>query len=643
MRNILTVNDLSVRYPDSEALVLSQISFSVKQGESLLLMGASGCGKSTLAYAIAGLIPRAVEAEMSGTIVINGTDISTLAPGEACQQVALVFQDPEAQFCMLNVEDEIAFGLENIGLPADEMDERIARALEDTGLTSQRHTLIHRLSGGMKQRLAIACALALRPSMIILDEPTANLDPAATDDFFTLLGQLIETRAHTLILVEHKLEKPAALIDRVMVIDHSEIVAEGSPREIFETQRKLLDNMGVWQPYASEIAGKLSEEGYHLSPHPLILDELVSSAKKDPAVLEAVVQLVIRERKSGRPDDSFDTARTDEAADAGGTNFTGCAEDAGGDGQTAGKAIRPDAAGMSDTDRCEEKCDDDKHTAISFRNVSFSYKTPFSSVSVIRDLNWQVPKGRFVALLGENGAGKSTLARLALGLLKPSKGDISLFGKSVKNLSGDAYSQKVGLVFQNPEHQFITDTVWEEIAYSLKVSKVPGSMIPKRVKDLLTEFSLADKAHMNPFTLSQGEKRRLSVASMLTTSQQLLILDEPSFGQDFHNTYQLMNLVKARQLEGCTVIMITHDMRLVWEYATDVALLNRSSLTYSGDVLDLFRQKNLLDESSLKQPLAWQLLQRLSAESHLRAHIGQPVRKSVSACQSAQKAGDNHV
>ncbi len=601
MKNILTINDLSVKYPDSEELVLSQISFSVKQGEALLLMGASGCGKSTLAYAIAGLFPRAIEADMTGTIVINGTDISTLAPGEACQQVALVFQDPEAQFCMLTVEDEIAFGLENIGLPIHEMDERIERALRDTGLTDQRHALIHRLSGGMKQKLAIACALALKPSLLILDEPTANLDPAATDDFFTLLEQLIETRAHTLILVEHKLERPAALMDRVMVIDHAKIAAEGSPRDIFETQKNLLDEMGVWQPYASEIAGKLSETGLHLSPHPLVLKELVSSAKQDSSVSEAVTQLIISERKSDIAEKSFDTAKMDEAAE------------------------------------------NDKQSAIWFQNVSFSYKTPFSSVSVIRDLSWQVRKGRFVALLGQNGAGKSTLARLALGLLKPSNGKISLFGQSVKNLSGEAYSQKAGMVFQNPEHQFITDTVWEEIAYSLKLSKVPGSMIPKRVKDLLTEFSLANKAHMNPFALSQGEKRRLSVASMLTTSQQLLILDEPSFGQDYHNTYQLMNLVKARQLEGCTVIMITHDMRLVWEYATDVALLSSSSLAFSGDVLDLFRQKDLLAESSLKQPLAWQVLRSLCAESHVRSRIRQSFQNALSECQPAQKTGGSHV
>lgn len=566
MKNILAVNNLSIQYPYTDKPTLSQLSFTMVQGEALLIVGASGCGKSSLALAIAGLFPRAIEADQSGTIHLNGTDIGKFAPGETCQQVGLVFQDPEAQFCMLTVEDEIAFGLENIGLPRDSISVRIEEALEMVGLTKYRNAQIHRLSGGMKQRVALACVLALHPSLLILDEPTANLDPAATDDFFQLLEQLMVTKQHTIILIEHKLEKAATLVDRVMVIDEGRIIADGSPRSVFASQNQLLLDIGVWQPYASEIAGNLKEDGVEIVPHPLTVAELLDCNPINSQKNNALYELLKYKWKCN---------------------------------------IVP--------------MDSNALPAVSFDHVSFGYKTLFNEISVLEDIQWQIQPGSFVALLGQNGAGKSTLARLALGLLKPAKGNIFLFGENIKALSRHCLAQTAGLVFQNPEHQFITDSVWEEIAYSLKLTNMPRPEIPHHVDQLLAEFSLIDKADANPFTLSQGEKRRLSVASMLAADQQLLILDEPSFGQDYTNTYKLMNLVKKRQLAGCTIIMITHDMRLVWEYATEVALLSHKKLSYSGPVQGLFMQRHLLEDNSLKQPLALTILEELQSGQRVGA------------------------
>lgn len=565
MKNILKVHNLSIQYPYMEHPILSEVSFDIEKGEALLIVGASGCGKSSLALAIAGLIPRSIEAEQGGRIYLEDKDIAELSPGEVCQQVGLVFQDPEAQFCMLTVEDEIAFGLENAGLSSAFMDERIEEALEMVDLTAYRKTHTHRLSGGMKQRVALACALALHSPVLILDEPTANLDPAATEDFFQLLESLIATRQHTILLVEHKLEKAAALMDRVLVIDGGKVIADDSPRHVFSRQSKRLMDIGVWQPYASEIAGKLKKEGIDMTPYPLTVTELLDDVEKDEAKSNELLQQVAY-RGGERP--------------ASAVAF-------------AGEETPP---------------------AIHFQQVSFRYKTPFQEVPVFDNLQWQVQRGSFVALLGENGIGKSTLARLSLGLLKPSTGSISLFGKATKSLSRRKVAEIAGLVFQNPEHQFITDSVWEEIAYSLKMANIPGVQIPHRVEEILTEFSLMEKAEANPFTLSQGEKRRLSVASMLATDQQLLVLDEPSFGQDYNNTYKLMNLIKNRQQQGCTVVMITHDMRLVWEYATEVALLSEGKMIYAGATQGLFRQHTLLEDCSLKKPLPLTILEKLESQ-----------------------------
>lgn len=564
MKNILRIHNLSIQYPYTDQPTLFQISFSIAQGESLLIVGASGCGKSSLALAIAGLFPRSIEADQTGSIYLKDKDVGDLAPGEVCQQVGLVFQDPEAQFCMLTVEDEIAFGLENAGVSPDIMDSRIEEALEMVNLTEHRHNHTHRLSGGMKQRVALACALAMHPPILILDEPTANLDPAATEDFFQLLETLVAKKQYTILLIEHKLEKAATLMDRVLVMDQGKVIADAPPRHVFSKQSQLLMDIGVWQPYASELAGILKQDGITMTPYPLTVPELIMDGEKHEGKRKALLEQVAYRKDSS-------VAATEEGS----------------------------------------------LPAIDCQQVSFRYKTPFQEVPVLEDLQWRVEPGSFVALLGENGIGKSTLARLTLGLIKPTAGSISLFGKKTKALSRRKIAEMAGLVFQNPEHQFITDSVWEEIAYSLKLAKVPGSEIMPRVEELLTEFSLEKKGDANPFTLSQGEKRRLSVASMLATDQQLLLLDEPSFGQDYTNTYKLMNLIKQRQVKGCTVVMITHDMRLVWEYATEVALLSEGKILYAGTPQGLFSQQPLLEACALKPPLALTILEKLQSKEEV--------------------------
>lgn len=525
------------------------------------MIGASGCGKSSLALAISGLIPRAIEAEQSGTVLLNGIDIQTLAPGEACQTVGLVFQDPESQFCMLTVEDEIAFGLENAQISRGEICKRIDEALDMVQLGGYQNALIHRLSGGMKQRVALACVLALKPALLILDEPTANLDPAATEDFFTLLAQLAKSKDHTIIVIEHKLEHMASFVDRVLVLDQGAAVADGAPQNIFKQQSQFLKSLGIWQPYASELAGEARKLGHEINPYPLTVKDLTATARKNPSARSCIEKIIKGSRViySERQTRSFESP------------------------------------------------------ALQLEKVSFSYKTPFQRSEVLKEIHWQVEPGSFVALLGANGAGKSTLSKLALGLLKPDQGKISLFGKDVSRLPQRELTQLAGLVFQNPEHQFITDSVWEELAFSLKLANKSNSEIVEITDHVLEEFSLTHKADANPFTLSQGEKRRLSVASMLAIDQKLLILDEPSFGQDYTNTYKLMNLVQQRQQAGCTIIVSTHDLRLVWEYATEVVLLSEQKIGFSGSVVDLFQRDALLAKTALRQPPALQILREFDS------------------------------
>lgn len=563
MATLLSVRDLRVVYPLADEPALDGVSFQLRPGERLLVVGASGSGKSTLLLAVAGLIPRAVEASLSGTVEIEGQSVSEMAPGRAAQRVGVVFQDPESQFCTLTVEDEVVFGLENARVPRAEMDRRIDEALRAVGLEDVRRNRLDRLSGGQKQKLALACALALKPPLLALDEPTANLDPRATRAFFELLARLDRERGPAVLLVEHKLEHAASLVDRVLVLDRGRVVADEGARSFFARPRDQLQRLGVWQPFASELAHHVATIR-PLAPHPLTTAELLRQAA-DPPVAKAVAAAVRATRR-------------------------------------AQPARRETPAGAA--------------PALAFRGVTFSYATPAGPVPVLRGVDWEVRRGDFVALVGPNGAGKTTLAQVALGLLRPDGGAVELFGEPVARLPRRRVARLAGLVFQNPEHQFVTDTVAEEIAYSLRVAGGEGDVDEQRVKALLQEFALEHVASAHPFTLSQGEKRRLSVAAMVAAGQELLILDEPTFGQDAANAQRIMDHLRARWQAGCTIVMITHDMRLVWEHAATVAVLLDGRVAFAGPPDELFFcQPELLERAGLEPPPAVSLLAALAHAS----------------------------
>lgn len=574
MQPRLAVRDLRVTYPFAERPALTGVSFDVASGECLLVVGSSGSGKSSLALALAGLIPRAVEAELSGSVRVGGREIAKMRAGEAALSVGVVFQDPEAQFSMLTVEDEIAFGLENLSCPRKEMDVRIDKALAAVDLVGWRKKRLDRLSGGMKQRVALACVLAMEPPVIVFDEPTANLDPQATADFFSLLGNLVAQRQHSVLLVEHKLEAAAHLADRVLVLSAGQIVALAAPQDVFSTQGPRLQEMGVWQPYASEVAQRLAETGIQLSPHPLRISQLAAATCGSAAHRRSTLRVI----------DAMRVAQT-------------VVESA----PTSQEALRQESE------------------ALAFTHVSYDYPTASGAALGVKEVDWQIHQGRFVAVVGPNGAGKSTLSRLALGLLTPSNGEIRLFGRPLPAYSRKEIARCAGLVFQNPEHQFLTDTVWDELALSLRAAGMAEPEDPDRLQALLHEFGLAGRAAANPFTLSQGEKRRLSVACMLAADQRLLILDEPTFGQDRINAYRIMDRIAARHRAGCTVVMITHDMRMVWEFAQEVAVVCAGRLVVSGTVDSIFEDEGLLARAGLELPLPLQLKAQLRMEQEVGA------------------------
>jgi energy-coupling factor transport system ATP-binding protein len=411
------------------------------------LLGASGAGKSTLLQALAGLLDRSGGGEEEGELRVNG-------------DAGLVLQDPETQLVMARAGDDVAFGLENRCVPTAEIWPRVHRALGDVGFPYSEDRATAALSGGEKQRLAIAGILALRPRVLLLDEPTSNLDPDGARAIREVLARIAERREVTMVVVEHRVALVVPLIDRVIVVEAGGgIVADGSPDAVFAREGGHLRELGVWVP--------------------------------------------------GDPPAAAPRRMT-----------------------TGGEAIVA-------------------------RDLTFLY--PRSDVNALDGVSATVRRGGALAITGPNGSGKSTLAMVLAGLLRPRSGVVRAFGDEPSRLRPRALVRRIGTVFQDPEHQFVAAHVEDELRVGPRAIDLPREEIERRVRDLLERLDLAELAAANPFTLSGGEKRRLSVGTALATSPGALILDEPTFGQDRRTFAELLALLAEYRDGGGAIAFASHD------------------------------------------------------------------------------------
>lgn len=553
----IRVNALHFRYADSPKPVLNGIDMEIQPGETVLLLGPSGCGKSTLALCLNGLIPDEIPGDFSGEVWI-GPHITSRTPSHQLrQQVGIVFQDPETQLVMPRVDEEVAFGLENLAIPEETMRARVGEVLRQVGLVEKARAWVETLSGGQKQRLALASVLAMRPAVLILDEPTANLDPSATRSFYRTLAAVRRTTQATVILIEHRVDAVLPLVDRVVVLGkEGRVIATGTPREVYTTDGTRLYHEGIWLPSSCRLAKALKSTGWPLEECPLTLEEMEHA-------IRALHPLPSRAEVLSHPE------------------------------------ITPDVATQS-TLGCSE-------AAISLEGVHFTY--PDGTVA-LRDVHMCVPRGSFCALVGANGSGKTTLAKILVGLLPAQKGNVTILGQPVTPRNRLHISRQVGYVFQNPEHQFLAERVLDELAYSLDRS-LGSEERRRRIESLLERFGLWDYADFSPFALSQGQKRRLSVATMVAMGQPILILDEPTFGQDYQSAQEVMSVLQALQQSGTTILCITHDMQLVADYAHEVAVMKQGHVIFQGDPRTLFRQPEILARAGLDLPPLAALSSRL--------------------------------
>ncbi len=547
------LKDISYTYEGETDTVIKDVSLQIADGEFVLVMGPSGCGKSTLLQLLNGTIPHPLRGKLEGEALVCGKPVAETKVAVFSTEVGMVFQDPEGQIVNSRVRDEVAFGLENLCRPVPEILEQQKQALVAVGLTDAAERSIFDLSGGQKQRVSIAAVLAARPRLLVLDEPTANLDPAGMREVFAVLDKLRQDHGTTIVMVEHRVDELADKVTRVVMMDHGRIVFDGPPREAFALKRAVHSEdaetvpTSAWFPQIAEFALEYAEAtGMPVDPATLPLNEA-----------EMVAQLTPRLGALNRP--------------------------------AAAASSSPAMANVQPT-----------APLLSVRHLSFAYP---GAAPTLKDVNLELAAGAIVALLGRNGSGKTTFARALMGINPPPKKAIMLDGKDVAGLRPSELASIVGYVFQNPDHQFVTDRVDEEIAYGLKVRDYGEETIGQRVEEMLEIVDLERYRFRSPFSLSLGERRRLSVATMLVLEPKLLILDEPTIGQDHERAQQLMALmVRLKERYRTTVLMITHDVRLVAEWAERALVMSRGQLAFDGTPEALFAEAELMEDAGLICP-----------------------------------------
>jgi energy-coupling factor transport system ATP-binding protein len=560
----IAVENLYYAYPPASPRgdavpVLQGINVEIERGETVALLGRVGAGKTTFCMALNGLVPQATGGVFRGNVRVLGLNTKEHPVADLAQHVGLVFQDPEYQLVQMRVEDEVAFGCENLGVPAAEIEERVAWALEAVGLAAYRDRSPLLLSGGEKQRLAIASLLAMRPGVLVLDEPTASLDPAGKAAVFRVLQELRRRQDLTIVMATQEIERITRFVDRVLVLHQGQIVLDGPPAKILSQVPKL-EELGIGAPQIMELAHLLSQRSkhrYQFSGDAQAFKVLRSRARKAR----------LHKAHGGLP-----------------------------------KAPPPPAA------RPNPFAD---HSQVTVENVSFAYP---DGTPALRNVSLILHPGDYVALLGPNGAGKTTLVRHLNGLLRPDSGRVLVERQDTRTTGIAELAHLVGYVFQNPDHQIFAPTVEEEIAFGLQAQQLPASIVGRRVSETMDHFGLAPFAGTPPALLGFAQRRQVALAAILAMHPKVLILDEPTGGLDWRSRQELLSLLNSLNTLGHTIVLVTHDMRLVAEHARRAVVLAGGGLLFDGDTRELFRQPAVLSQAQLRLPPVTRLANRLSAE-----------------------------
>jgi energy-coupling factor transporter ATP-binding protein EcfA2 len=561
-----TLEDVTFTYHGADRPALRGVSLRLVAGEMIGIMGASGAGKSTIAKCLNRIVPAFEDGDFRGVVRIGGRVLDGARVCDVASTVGMVFQDFESQLFSTNVAHEVAFAMEQIAMPHEEIAARITPALEAVGLAGFEDRDPTSLSGGEKQRLAIAAVLALRPRVIVLDEPTTDLDPEGKAEVFALIRQLRE-QGLSLIVIEHEAEELRDC-DRIMLVRDGAIIAEGAPADVM-TRLELLEECGVHPPDLNRVLGMLG-----------IRVHAASIAEAEAMIREAFPRI----------DRSREIPPGESAAH-----------------ESAASSAAITSDGVAAASRDPIHAPSPAPPLVEVQNLSFAY--PFGP-RVLNSMKLRIEAGEFFAIIGQNGSGKTTLAKHLVGLLKSSEGQILLSGRDRATLRPAETAQEVGYVFQNPDHQIFAATVEDEVAFGPRNFGLDHAEVERRCAEVLEAVNLAGARDRDPFLLSKGERQRLAVASVLALRPRLLILDEPTTGLDYREQRRMMALVSQLNRSGIAIVIITHTPWLVAEYARRVVLMRKGTVLFDGGVREFFAQDELLRASSFRPPEVTALARR---------------------------------
>lgn len=567
MAPIIEMKDVSFSYGASSQAALDHVSLSVREGEFVGVIGPAGSGRSTLAAVLSGAIPHHFHGQLYGVTYVQGRDTCEATLTDISSVVGSVLQDIDAQMVASVVEDEMLFGMENFGVPHDQIEQRLVQTLETVGIADLRHREIATLSGGQKQKVAIAAILAMGPRVLVLDEPTAALDPAATQLVYDTLRRINRERGVTVVVMEQKVAMLSEYCDRVMVMDAGKIVFSGAPHEVFAHGEELR-RIGCDSPRVTRIYNRLVADGVVPAGSPCLN---VSEAE----------QLIAR-ALGGR-----------ETAAAGSAKAAVVSEAALPASSPHAPAPRPKAEGAK--------------PAVSFEDVCFSY--PGGGASV-QNLELAVYPGELVGVVGQNGAGKTTLTKLLNGLLKPSSGVVTVAGLDTREAPVSRIAAHVSTLFQNPDRQICRDTVLDEVAFGLVLTGTPQEEARERAQRVIERFGLP--AGEAPFSLSRGQRQKIALASVVVMEPEVIVLDEPTSGLDYRECMTVMETVSEMAERGSAVIMVCHDMEVVSDFAERLVVMAQGRILGRGPTRQVFGEGDLMREASIAPPQVTELSERLA-------------------------------
>jgi energy-coupling factor transporter ATP-binding protein EcfA2 len=567
MDPILVLDKVSYMYPRSAQPVLRDISLQVHRGEFLGLIGATGAGKTTLCLAVNGIVPQFYGGRFFGRATVVGLDTVEHPVSELARHVGSVFQDPETQLISTSVENEVAFALENLRVPREEIQARIPRVLAAVRLEGTEHKHPHELSGGQKQRLAIAAALAMQPDLLVLDEPTSQLDPVGAEEVFAVVRELNRELHMTIVMTSHAAEEMAEHADRIALLSAGRLVTVGKPAELY-AQVDLLEQHSLRPPQVAHTFYMMRQKGLPIRDVPVRLRPALTA---------------------------LDALRHE------------C------------QVVLPQAQPESQVRSGEP--------LLSVRDLYHTY--PDGS-EALRGVSLDIHRGEYVLIIGQNGAGKTTLVKHFLSLLQPTAGTVVVGGTDSRKLAASELARRIGYVAQNPDDQIFSSTVGDEVAFALRNLHYPAQEVKARTMESLQAMGLLEVRDQHPLSLPKGDRARIVIAAILAMKPEILILDEPTTGQDFQGARYILDISRQLHQMGKTVIVITHHLYLMPEYAQRVIVMGKGTILLDAPIRPAYHQVELLRSTFLSPPQAVLLARHLGQQEGLGLPLLTP--REVAEC-----------